>query len=93
MGAAIPIWADGASRPARVRLIRGKAELRSAMDIIVKKLDSAVNFRSNQFKVGQSEWGTMTFNGKNHCVLPLAQTGRCYAQLNEYFGKLRRLGI
>ena len=42
MGDAIPIWADGASKPARVRLIRGKAELLSGVDISKKK-DLTVN--------------------------------------------------
>ena len=31
MGVAMPIWADGASEPGRVSLIRGKAELLSGM--------------------------------------------------------------
>ena len=43
MGAPIPIWANGALKPVRVRLIRGRAELLPGMDII-KKVDSAVNF-------------------------------------------------
>ena len=43
MGAAIPIWADGTSKPALVRLIRGKSELLLGIDII-RKMDLAVNF-------------------------------------------------
>ena len=74
--------------PARAMLILGKAELLSGMDI-VKKLDLAVNFGGNQFKIGQSEWGTMTFNEKHHWVFSLAPTACSYAKLNEYFGKFR----
>ena len=43
MGTSMPIWANGAFEPVRVRLIQGKAELLSGMDII-KKLDLAGNF-------------------------------------------------
>ena len=43
MGDAIPIWADGISKPARVRIIRRKTELLSGIGII-EKMDSAVNF-------------------------------------------------
>ena len=51
MGAVIPIWADGTSKPARFRLIHGKAEL-LLLAGIVKKLDSAVNFGRNQCMFG-----------------------------------------
>ena len=92
MGASIPIWADGTSAPALVRLILGKTELLSAM-CIIKKLDLTVNFGIAQFKVGQSEWRTMTFNGKHRLVFPLVPTACAYAKSNEYFGKLRGLAI
>ena len=62
------------------------------MDII-KKLDLTVNFGSHQLNVGQSEWEMMTFNEKNHWVLPLVPTACAYAKLNEYFAKLRGLEI
>ena len=61
MGTAIPIWAQGNFKPARVRLTRGKAELLSGIDI-VRKLDIAVRFGRGQFQVLQSEWEMMTFN-------------------------------
>ena len=69
-------------------LILCKARVLSGMRII-KKLDSTVNFGCNQFKVGQSAWKTMTFNGKNRWVFPLVPTACAYAKLGEYFGKLR----
>ena len=43
MGEVIPICLGGMCKQARVRLIRGKAELLLRMDI-VKRLDSPVNF-------------------------------------------------
>ena len=92
MGTAIPIWAQGNSKPARVILIRGKSELLSGMDI-VRKLDIAVRFRGDQFKVGQSEWEMMTFNAKNRWVFPLVPTSCAYDKLNEYFRKLRNSKI
>ena len=92
MGASIPIWMDGTFKPARVRLIRAKTELLSVVDII-KKLDAAVNFGGNQFKVGQSEWEMVTFSEKNHWVFPLGPTACAYSKLNEYFAKLRGLEI
>ena len=91
-GASIPIWADGTFKPARVRLILGKAELHSLMDII-KKLDAAVHFGRTQFRVGQSGWEMMPFNERNRWVFPLAPTACARAKLNVYFGKLRGLGI
>ena len=61
MGAAIPIWVNGAFKQARVRLIHGKAELLIGMDIITQ-LDITVRFGRDQFGVGQSESGSMAFN-------------------------------
>ena len=92
MVAAMPIWANGAFKPARVRLIRGKTELLSGMSII-RKIDITVRFGIDQFKVGQSEWGMVTFNGKRHLVFPLDPTSCAYSKLNEYFGKLRNSKI
>ena len=74
MGDLIPIWADGTSKPARVRLIRGKTELLPGMDI-VRKLDITVPFGGDKFKVGQSEWGMVTFNEKHH--LGISVTPNC----------------
>ena len=65
VGASILIWAGGEFKPASVRLMRGKAELRLGVDII-KQMDLTVYFWGRQFKVGQIEWGTMTFGEKNH---------------------------
>ena len=78
LGAVIPIWAGGTFGPVRVRLIRGESELLLGVDI-VKKMDSAVNFGSDQFKVGKSEWGMMTFNEKHRRVFPLVPTSCDYA--------------
>ena len=90
MAASIPIWANGTFKPARARLIRGKAELLSGMDI-VRKLDVTVRFGGDQFKVGQSEWEmAMTFNENNHWVFPSVPTSCAYAKLNEYVGKLQK---
>ena len=55
VGASIPIWANGAFKPARVGLIHGKAALLLGMDII-RKLDITVRFGGDRFMVGQSEW-------------------------------------
>ena len=56
LSTAIPISAQGNSKPARVMLIHGKTEALPVNDII-RKLDTAVRFGGDQFKVGQSEWG------------------------------------
>ena len=53
--AAIPIWANCALNPTRVRLIRGKAELLLGMNI-ARELDIAVSFGSDRFKFGQGWW-------------------------------------
>ena len=64
-------------KPARATLIRGKSELLLGMDI-VKKLDSAANFGTNQFKVGQSEWVMMTFGENHRWVFPLVPDCLCF---------------
>ena len=73
MGAAIPIWAQWDFKPARVRLIRGKTELLSGIDI-VRAMDIAVRFGCAQYKVGQGEWEMAPFNEKRHRVFPLVST-------------------
>ena len=88
MGAVVPFWVDGEPNQARVRLIRGKTELLPAFDIVTK-LDSAVNFGRNIFKVGQSEWEMMTSNEKHHFVFPLSPTACSYTKFHAYFSKLR----
>ena len=80
------------SKPARVRLIRGKAELISGMDI-GRALDIAFRFGGDQSNVGRREWGTVTFNGKRHWVFPLVPTGSARAKLKEYFGQLQNWKI
>ena len=67
----IPTWSGGMFKPARAMLIRGNAELLLAIDI-VKKLDVAVNFGGNQFKVGQSELEMMTSDGNHRLGIPLS---------------------
>ena len=86
-GAEIHIWVGGAPKPARLRLIRGKAELLSGMDI-VKQLGPTVNFWGNQFKVGQSEWGMMNFEEKHRCVFALVPTDCDYDEANGYFWEI-----
>ena len=88
MGTAIHIWAQGNSKPVRVMLIHGTAELLSGMDIVTQ-LDITVRFGGDQFKVGKRECGMMTFSGNHHWVFPLVPTSSAYAKLNGYFGKLR----
>ena len=88
MGDVIRIRVVGTYKQARVMLIRGKSELLLGMDI-VKKLDLTVNSGRNQFKVGKSECGMMTFDEKHHLVLPLVPTACDYAKLNGYIGELR----
>ena len=73
MGTEIPIWAQGNFTPARVRLIRGKTEILAGMGI-VRELDIAVRFCGDQFKVGQIEWGMMTFNEKRHLGIFFSST-------------------
>ena len=91
MGALIPIWANGKFKPARVGLIRGKTELLTGLDI-TQKMDSAVNLGRNQFKVGQSEWEMVAFNGKNRWVIPLVQTACTYTKLDERFWEITMFG-
>ena len=61
----LPIWGNGAFRPARVSIIRGKTALLSGMHF-VKKLGAAVCFGGERFKVGQGEWDMMTSNADHH---------------------------
>ena len=81
-----PICVNGPFRPARVRLIRGKAELLPGM-YIVKNLGAQVFFGSDRFKVGQGEWMMMAFNKKHHYVFPLAPTACAYTNLGGYFAQ------
>ena len=80
----LPIWINDAFRPVRVRLIDGITELLLGLEII-RKLDIAVVFGGNHFRVGQGELKMMTYNEKNHWVFPLAPTACAYAKLNDYF--------
>ena len=89
---ALSIWVNGPFRPARVRLIRGKSGLFSGMHI-VKKLYARVCLGVERFKVGQGEWGMMTFIEKRHWVFPPVSTACAYSKLDEYFGKLRKAEI
>ena len=84
--------ANGPSRPVRVRVIRGKAELLTGMHI-VKKLGAAVCFGIDRFNVGQFEWERMAFNGKRHWVFPLVPTASDYAKLGGYIGELQKSAI
>ena len=88
MGTAIPIWGNVAPKPVLFRLISGRSELLSGMDII-GKMDATLSSGRPQFEVGQSKWEMMTLSEKHRGVLPLSPTSRDYAKLNGYFGKLR----
>ena len=74
---ALPIWKNGSFKPLRIRLITGKAELLSGMNI-VKKHDIAVCFGGDRFHVGQAEWEMVTFNEKHRWVFPLVPTACAY---------------
>lgn len=88
MGAVILNRAGGTFKPARSMLIHGKKNYFLRM-CIVKKLDMEVNLGRNQFKVGESEWGMMTFNAKRLLVFALGPSSCSYNKLSDYFGKLR----
>ena len=60
----LPIWATDSFKPVRVRLIGGKTELHSGLDI-VRELDITVGFGSDHFRVGQGELAMMTYNEKH----------------------------
>ena len=92
MRTSIPICAQWDFKPARFRVIRGKAELLSRMGII-GKLDIAVRFANSQFKVGQSVCGMMTFNENHRWVFTLVPTDCAYAKLNGYFGNFQNSAI
>ena len=72
----LPIWINDAFRPARVRLVDGMAELLLCLEII-RGLDIAVVFGSNQFRVGQGESEMVTYNGKHHWVFPPSPNCLC----------------
>ena len=80
----LPIWLTDTFIPARVRAIDGMTELLLGLDI-VRQLDIAVVFGSNQFRVGQGKSEMMTYNEKHHWVFPLVPTACAYAKLNGYF--------
>ena len=88
MGAAMPMWANGAPEPARVTLIRGKAELGEGSDII-ERLDSEVNSKRRQVNVGESEWEMVTFSEKRRWASRIVPTVCSYSKLNGCFAKLR----
>ena len=92
MGASVPIWAKWDFKPVSVRLIQGRTELLSGMDTI-RKIDIAVLLGGGPFKVGQSEWGTMAFNGNRRSACPLFPTDCAYDKLNRYIGELRNSKI
>ena len=60
---------------------------------IVRKLDIAVVFRSDHFRVGQGELKIMTYNETHRWVLPLAPTACAAAKLNGYFGQMQKSQI
>ena len=82
--ASLPIWITDSFRPARARLVDGMAELLLGIDI-VRKLDIALVFGSNQFRIGQ--WGSemMTYNGKHRWVFHLVSTACAFDKLDDYF--------
>ena len=51
----LPICANDSFKPVRIRLIGGETEVLLRMNM-VKKLDIAVCFGIDRFKVGQGEW-------------------------------------
>lgn len=51
---------------------------------IVSKLDLAVNFKMGEFKIGQLEWGSMSYNNENVWEFPLVPNASAFAKLNEY---------
>ena len=63
-------------------------ELLLCLDIR-RKLDIAVVFGSDQFRVGQGESEMMTYNEKHHWVIPLVPTACAYAKLDDYFWKIK----
>ena len=88
----VPIWAEDSFKPAMVRLIEGKTELLSGLDII-SKLDIGVEFGRRRFRVGRGELEMLTFNEKLHWVFPLVPTDCAYAKLDGYIGKLQKSEI
>ena len=65
MSTAVPVWGDGIFKPVILRLIGGKAELLSRMNI-VSELDIALSFGIDRSKVRHGVWEMVTFNGGNH---------------------------
>ena len=63
--AVLPIWVSDSFKPVRARLIEGKTELLSRIDI-VRELDIRARCGIKQFAVGRGELEMMTFNEKHH---------------------------
>ena len=52
---------------------------------IAKKLDIAVVFGSDHFRVGHGSLGMMTYNAKRRWVFPLVPTACAFDKLGDYF--------
>ena len=85
----LPIWITDSFRPVRARLIDGMTELLLGLDI-VRGLDIAVVFGSNQFRIGQVESEIMTYNGKHRWAFPLVLTACAYNKLGDYFRGIKK---
>ena len=92
MSTVIPVWANGAPKPARVRLIHGKTELLLGMNI-VRELYATLSFGGDRFRVGHGACEMMTSNEKSRWLFPLFPTACACAKLNGYLGKLRNSEI
>ena len=84
-GSIIARWVNDEFKPARRRLVRGKTEL-LLRDGIVKKQDSAVNFRIGEFKFGKSACEMMTYNDMHRLGISFSSERRAFAKLNGYLG-------
>ena len=62
--AVMPIWVGGEFIPAKVRLIRGDAEILLGMEVD-GELRVTVDFNSRYFQDGQGEWQEAVRNGGN----------------------------
>ena len=88
----LPVWVNGAFRPVRVMIIRGKNRITFG-NANRREVGVAVCFGIGRFKVGQGECEMMTSDENHHLVFPLVTTACDYTKLDEYFGELRKAEI
>ena len=87
-----PMWVGNNSRPVRVRLIGGDAELIFGVGII-EKMRIKGDFGKRNFHVGHREEQVVTRSGGNRWVFALPPTASGRKKLAEYLAKMENCDL